>query len=69
MAGEQRVRLGLVLAVESIHSKLIILHTRITSYNTDYSKRYASQSTCSVKPREPSTTGVIQTYGLDSVKQ
>lgn len=37
MAAEQSVRLGLILAVQGIHSKLILLHTRLTSYNTDYS--------------------------------
>lgn len=40
VAGEQSVRLWLVLAVQGIHSKLILLHTRLTSYNTDYSEKY-----------------------------
>lgn len=35
MAAEQSVGLGLILAVQGIHSKLILLHTRLTSYNTD----------------------------------
>lgn len=41
MAAEQSVRLWLILAVQCIHSKLILLHTRLTSYNTDTSKKYA----------------------------
>lgn len=32
MAAEQSVGLGLILAVQSIHSKLILLHTRLTGY-------------------------------------
>lgn len=49
MAAEQSVRLWLILAVQSIHSKLILLHTRLTSYNTVYSKKYADISLCFVK--------------------
>lgn len=49
MAAEQSVGLGLILAVQSIHSKLILLHTRLTSYNTDYSKKYADISVCFAK--------------------
>lgn len=34
VAAQQSVRLRLVLAVQGIHSKLILLHTRLTSHNT-----------------------------------
>lgn len=34
MAAEQSVGLRLIFAVQSIHSKLILLHTTLTSYNT-----------------------------------
>lgn len=42
MAAEQSVRLRLILAVQRVHSKLILLHTRLTSYNTDYGSKYAT---------------------------
>lgn len=52
MAAEQSVGLGLILAVQTIHSKLILLHTRLTSYNTDDSKKYADISVCFAKHYE-----------------
>ncbi len=52
MAAEQSVGLGLILAVQSIHSKLILLHTRLTSYNTDDNKKYADISVCFAKHYE-----------------
>lgn len=64
MAAEQSVGLRLIFAVQSIHSKLILLHTTLTSYNTTAKCMLTCQNDSQSVPNDSETVNSPGTFIL-----